>query len=1139
MTSWSQLSPGGDGLLKHYRFVVALSLALGVVAVSRPARAFTIGQTGGGSETAVKNTSGSSWNAATTAGSLLVANLIVTDYTGTPTAPTGWTLAKSTAVTTVLKQYVYYRLNSAARTGTESFTLSTTTTFDYALNLVEYQGVDVTVAAADTNTFATATSSSGAGVSVTAGAAPPWDSSIVICAGGNDHGRSMTKTTGWTKDDTDRSTGTANPGSTIEHLVQTSIATPTCAWTVSATDASAVVLIFHGARKFWSSTSSTAFGTTANWKMSTGAAAPTAPADGDMVYFDGASSNASSIVTGDTGLGALFLQNGYAGTVTMQAPASGNDTLTITGPTAISSGTLTGGRNGTGVSKNGYLAFGGDLTQSGGTIDMGSGGIAASGNVTMSGGTLNATCASTCTGSNQLTTIAGTLTMTGGTLATAGGEIDVTGAATVSGASVVSVAAGVFNPQAGFSLAGTSTYTAASGTTSTFGGTLAIGGASAFDLGTGAMTVAGAMTVSGGSFKGGGTSTLASTLGVSSGSYDANGGASTVTGLVTLSGGTYKLGSSATGQTMSAGLTIAGGTLDGSLSTGALRIGAGKTLAMSSGTLQTSTGVTTGPTFSSTTTSTYAFSVTGGTVNVNGLAITGVNNSPGVSLTGGTLTRLDNVSFANVPTTNPASTSYLLTISVASLSLSTTGDKFDYSTTTFTNLKTIHLTDTGGAVGDVRVYLQCKDSATNGAACGDAADADEDTAPDDGVGDTGNHAVAYWTYAVATDTAGSIQGFPTAAFDWNTFTFYSVYVAYNDVAGAGSADRIYVRDASGNAVSTFDIPDANGNIVGTPLWNTEGTAHVVYVGTSKGKIYKLVDTGGTLAMAASPWNTVFTSGSVTSISSPLISDDTNLYFAGTNGATNDIFGVAISTNTLAKTVGSSATITAAPSWTTSAGVTYLFVGSAVSASQAYIYRVNMNPGAAVNATSLQATASVGSGTRLINGVLYAGDGNAKLHAIDALNFSSGGFADKTGFPYQDTVNHAPVTKGAISGAPYVDVGIGRIFFGDADGHLYELTTSGAIVANYPLKVSSSAITTSPVHVSSSGVVVVGDSAGNVYYVDLKNAASAPQVFYTQTMNAAVSSVAYDASAGQYMVGTTSGQFELLPAKADPTPTFTF
>ena len=33
-----------------------------------------------------------------------------------------------------------------------------------------------------------------------------------------------------------------------------------------------------------------------------------------------------------------------------------------------------------------------------------------------------------------------------------------------------------------------------------------------------------------------------------------------------------------------------------------------------------------------------------------------------------------------------------------------------------------------------------------------------------------------------------MEGFPTAAFDWNTFTYYSTYVAFHDVSG--TVDRV-------------------------------------------------------------------------------------------------------------------------------------------------------------------------------------------------------------------------------------------------------------------------------------------------------------------------------------------------------------
>jgi hypothetical protein len=836
---------------------------------------------------------------------------------------------------------------------------------------------------------------------------------------------------------------------------------------------------------------------------------------------------------------------------------SGTGALTLTAGQikATAAATMAGSATLTGASGT-TVTFSGTLGMTGGTITTAGSTFALNGNVTISGGTYNNTGSSTST------------TGAGNTLA-------------LSSTGAFSVASGTFHANAGVSLAGSATYTAASGTTNTLDTTLGVGGGT-FDLNSGTLTVSGAVTVSGGTFKGGGTSTLSTTLDVSSGTfdlnsgsvsvagavtvsggtykstsgastftratsptltvssgtYDANGGSSAVTNLVSLTGGTYKIGSSATGQTLSGGMTIAGGTLDGSSSTGLVKLANGKTLSMTSGTIQTSTAVATGPTINSVS-GTYAFSVTGGTVSINGLKVIGTDNTTGVSFgTGATLSKLDYVNFANIPASNPGSTSYLLSINQNSLNLTTTGCKFDYNTTTFSNLKTVHLTDANGG-GNVRVYFQNQSTAVNGTAAGDSADADEDTSPDDGVGDTGGLAVAYWDYAVATDTVGTIQGFPSAAFDWSTFSFYSVYIAFNDVGGAGTADRIYIRNSNGDPISSTDIPNSDGNIVGTPCWNTEGTNHVLYVGTSGGKIYKFIDTAGVLALASSPWNSVFSSATVSTITSPLITDGTNIYFAGTNASSSPrIFGVSVSGKALVKDIGAAATITAAPSWAVYSGTTYLFVGSAASASQAYIYRLNVVPSALVDATCLQATASINASTTLLTNVLYAGDSDGKLHGIDASNFGVGGFANKSGFPYQDT-SHSPATNGAIQTAPYIDWSISRIFFGDKDGHLYQISLTGTLSAGYPIRLSVTNELSSPFYYPGSGVIVVGDSGGNVYYVDQKNASSVPSVFYTTTLNGSVSKISYNANAGQYMLGTASGQFIYLPLKADPTPTFTY
>jgi hypothetical protein len=68
---------------------------------------------------------------------------------------------------------------------------------------------------------------------------------------------------------------------------------------------------------------------------------------------------------------------------------------------------------------------------------------------------------------------------------------------------------------------------------------------------------------------------------------------------------------------------------------------------------------------------------------------------------------------------------------------------------------------------------------------------------------------------------------------------------------SGSVDRIYVRDANGDAVSTWDLPAGVGDIVGTPRWDSVGGVNYLFVATAAGRVYKLINSGGNLSVAPS------------------------------------------------------------------------------------------------------------------------------------------------------------------------------------------------------------------------------------------------------------------------------------------------
>jgi fibronectin-binding autotransporter adhesin len=806
-------------------------------------------------------------------------------------------------------------------------------------------------------------------------------------------------------------------------------------------------------------------------------------------------------------------------TITSGAVAVTGGTLEVTSSFNISGGTYTSATGATNTFDTTVNMTGGSVDLAGGAATAGGGISIATGTFTVDGGSLTAN------GTFNLSS--GTFDVGGGTFASAhqvlisGGTYEGDGTSNLSrnNAIALEVQAGTFDLNGGTLnlsnatgslLVDGGTFKATTGTV-TDTSTLEVS-AGTFDVNGGAVTVAKTVTIDGGTYQstGGGTTAFQSTLTVSSGTFDGGAGSSTTTGLATVSGGTFNIGSSSTGQTLTAGMTISGGTLSGTSTTGVLKVATGQTLQMTSGTFETTTNSTSGPTIQSVT-GTYTLSITGGTVSISGLSLANTSTA-GLSISSTpTISKLDYINFANVPSVATTAFSQL-TINVASLTLFTTGDKFTYNPSTYTATKNITLTDSTAPAGDVIVHFQSKDDTTNGQGRGDLHDADQDTSPDDGVGDTGNKAVAYWDYAVADDTTGTAEGLPTAAFDWTTFAFYSVYAAFTDT--------IYVRDTNGNAVSSYVMSAGDGTIVGTPLWNTEGGLHVVYVAMSGGKIYRLVDTSGTLALASAPWNTAFVDATnVASITTPLVGDGTNIYFAGANsGSTPYIYGVAVGTKVLAKQILSSAAITATPNVSTFSGSTYLFVGSSAAASQAYIYRVDVAAGM-VNATCLDATASVNGSTRLSSNILYAGDSAGKLHGIDAFNFTSGQFKNKAPFPYQDTV-----ASSAIDSSPFIDRNNGKIYFGDSKGTLHGVTTAGVQTAQ--LQVSTTSLST-PLTVVT-GKTLVGDASGNVYYVNTST--STYSVYYTVNLGTTtVTSISYDADSGQYMAATLSGHLVYLPA----------
>jgi hypothetical protein len=908
----------------------------------------------------------------------------------------------------------------------------------------------------------------------------------------------------------------------------------------------------------------------------------------------------------DNGSGAATTINGSTASFTSQLGGHQNfygilnvtaGTMTL-GVAAMTSGRKSGGDN---VDKQVLIRSGGTLSLTSNftfpsTLAMTINGTlnGVSGNVTFTPAvTIGST--GTYAGTAAAATFSSTLTVNG-TCGAGAGSLTSTGAATIGSTGTYSGNTGTSNFNGGLTVngacgAGTNTFNAAATTiastgtyngntgNSNFSSTLAVTGACS--AGTGALAVTGAVTIAGTYNANSGTTTFNSTTALS-GTFNANStsnatlkgvvtmtgtsvfngntGKTTFTAAPTLTAGTFNVGDvGSTGSVLlSASTTFTSGmTLAFPTSGGDLKIGQGFNLSVA-GTVTSSAGTTASkPKIEcSGCSATQGVGITfSGVLNVDGLEFDNATTAGVTIASGATFTKFQDLTFKNNAGNSAGGTHLAITLGTKVLDVP--GCYFDTTAT-----KNVALSGTSGQNNGARAIFEYRgaSSTVTGPGAGNSMDDDGDkgvngdTTANDNVGGNVNSpyfgSVVEWVYAAPTDTAGTAVGFPTAAFDWNTFSYYGVYVAYKDVTGAGTADTLWMRNSDGSPAYSFSVPQTSGDLVWTPFWDTvnETTAgidangdgdqadtdvRVVYLATTGGHIIKLVDNGSGLARpgSGSPWSADFTDSNVSTITSPLANDGTNLYFGGTKSGSAEVFGVQVAKGAneakLVKTVGAATTVTTTPSWATSSGSTYVFLGSNVISGASHIYRINMTSGT-VDADYSGATTNINGAIVIVSNHAYASSDAGKMYALDALNFASGGFTTITGFPYQTAA------AAAIKFAPWVD-STSTAYFGDDSGKLYDLSSAGSLATGYPVSISSSKITSTPIYRSGGGVIGVGANDGYAYFVDRSAASIFKRFFVTSTSNA-VSSVSYDSNIAAYMVSSSDGKLVFINGAdvTDPT-----
>lgn len=615
---------------------------------------------------------------------------------------------------------------------------------------------------------------------------------------------------------------------------------------------------------------------------------------------------------------------------------------------------------------------------------------------------------------------------------------------------------------------------------------------------------------------------------------------SDATKVATVGGGTLAAGAAT--LTFKGGLTVSAGALN-LTSTGTIAIGSGKSLTID-GTLQ-ATDSTTVPTIQVDSSGTYTFTVGSSSsatpvLNLDGLNVKNTDsNGMNINAVAGsttTFTRFDKIAFASGTGTQ------LLQIYAATLNLASNGCTFDAGATTGTTTYAVQLT--GDGTGNTRAIFGGTTCANNWTAdssdracltvasgSGTSAKLDGDSAGTGiGTSTVNGGAVVQFVRAAGTDTAGTLVGFPTAAFDWNTFNDYSTYVAYN--SASGTSPILYVRDGSGTAKYSWTF-SAGETIVGIPQWITTGTTHYVYVAMASGKIYRLVDDASSSLTLDTSWATNPYDCSC-AITTPLSADSSNLYWGGTQSSSQKLWTLGQSSES--QPTGSPFTVTptitsAAPLAWTMSGTTYLFFGTTghlleFDATNQVLAADNTSPGTA----SVWGRIAPGSGTTKR---IFAGDDAGNFWSIDPTTSNFAGTNKQWSYT---------VTGSTMKSSPYYDLSTDTVMFGTESGQVVALTSAGAPLTGYPYVPGSSAdaIRSAPLYYS--GVLAAGTTTGKLYFIDRDNGTTGPALIrqYTFGTGESVSGISFDPTTSRYMVATSSatakdGRLYYIDALSDPTP----
>lgn len=513
-----------------------------------------------------------------------------------------------------------------------------------------------------------------------------------------------------------------------------------------------------------------------------------------------------------------------------------------------------------------------------------------------------------------------------------------------------------------------------------------------------------------------------------------------------------------------------------------------------------------------------------GTVDINGLNFS-YGDAQGINISStAILNSLQGIAFSNADAANNGNH---LTVSQADRRLACPACTFDDSFTAGTGYN-VSLADTNGG-NNVRLFLSYDAFDTFGLGAGENYDNETNTAKVEWIAQSANATTDPGDYINDATTPTGIQGFIGVLIDYDTWTEIGYYAltrqAGNDVVKA------YTNDGTEKSYSPLELDYATypslGDVVGAPYADTTGTGasrkYQLFFGTTGGYIVKVQDTLASLSA------TYYNIANCTEITSSVLVDGTNIYFAGLNTVpTTKYYMYAITYN--GGTVTGFPVEIFAPSYSMPSYEEidvggslkkYLHCATNFDAGtgRAYLFRFDIGAGAVrqeyTPSDANYPSADIVSPTSLgWYSDLYAGCNNGWLYGIDV---TTANYANLPTFPYNNT-------SAIKSGVWYEFNDV--VYYGDDSGAVHGIKVATGLQVFSKTFEAGVKIKTYPITLFYPVLpdAYIGNDNGKVYKFNIDDDTAPATLMADLGADVSIRSISYSITLDKLMVASSDGRF---------------